>query len=175
MADPSYHLWWKPTGEASTRLAQAIEELAHILQAPVFEPHVTLLGNLIGTENGHLERVRILAQQLEPFSIALTKPAYGDQYLQCIYIKVEQTPPLMNAHAMARRLCPHANAQAYLPHLSLVYGLYPEARKRELIATLPAQLQMSFDATVLYLVRADSADPKDWHEIAATPMGRIST
>jgi 2'-5' RNA ligase len=172
MAEPSYHLWWKPAGEASTRLAQAIEELAQMLRAPVFQPHVTLLGNLIGTEADHHERARALAQQLDPFPIVLTKPAYGDQYFQCIFMKVEETASVMNAHAAAKRLCPHAEAPPYLPHLSLVYGQYPVEVKKAIIMHLPSHLTMSFDASTVYLIRADSREPKDWHQIAAVPLGK---
>jgi hypothetical protein len=168
--NPRYHLWLKPFGQAYDVLAEVIRELGRKLQAPIFEPHVTLLGSLSGFEHEHLHRIKVLAPQLQPLPITLTAPGHGNEYFQCLFMKVEQSDQIMSANASARRVFAHAGG-TYMPHMSLVYGLYPDAMKRELIATLPAQLRMTFDATVLYLIRADSDDPKDWHEIAAIPMG----
>jgi len=55
--------------------------------------------------------------------------------------------------------------EEYMPHLSLVYGAYPEERKREIIAGLPALAQASFPVGSVTLIRAESEDPKDWREI----------
>jgi Cyclic phosphodiesterase-like protein len=170
--NPSYHLWLKPSGQAYDVLADVIRELSHKLQAPTFEPHVTLLGNLSGSEHEHLHRTKQLAPQLQPLPITLTAPSHGNEYFQCLFIKVEQTEQIMSANASARCVFGHGGGGAYMPHMSLVYGLYPEALKRELIATLSAHLRMTFEATLLHLIRADSDDPKDWHEVAVVPMGR---
>jgi hypothetical protein len=57
-----------------------------------------------------------------------------------------------------------------MPHLSLVYGSYPESRKQAIIRNLPPDVRTSFEVTNLSLIRADSSDPKDWHEIANFPF-----
>ncbi len=57
-----------------------------------------------------------------------------------------------------------------MPHLSLVYGLYPEARKREVIASLRPDVRTCFEVSAVYLIKADSRDPKDWREILISPM-----
>ena len=56
MTFPSYHLWLKPSGTIYDALSEMIEELAHTLGGPVFAPHVTLLGSLVGTEEQHHRR-----------------------------------------------------------------------------------------------------------------------
>ena len=47
---PSYHLWLMPFGEAYPLLAATIAELSRRHGAPIFEPHVTLLGDLPDSE-----------------------------------------------------------------------------------------------------------------------------
>lgn len=168
---PTYHLWLRPSGRAQDLLGTAIQTLAHRLQAPVFEPHVTLLGNLIGTEHELLVRTERLAEKLQPLPITLTEPSYREEYFQCLFLKVKETPSILDAHTAARNLFGHEHGPAYMPHLSLVYGLYPAELKQEVIAGLSSDLRMTFDATVLSLIRADSHDPKGWHELCAMRLG----
>jgi hypothetical protein len=169
MGVPTYHLWLKPAGSAYDLLAQTIRNLAHELGGPVFEPHVTLLGHLDGTEQEHIERTHQLARKLRPFQVVLTEPSYRDKYFQCVFMYVEQTPAVMNAHALARKVFRHM-IESYMPHLSLVYGFYPEPTKKEVIAKLDSSLRTAFEASDVYLIKADSDDPKDWDEFLTVPM-----
>lgn len=167
----SYCLWFKPYGAVYDLLARTIRELATQLAGPVFEPHVTLIASLEGTEKELVRKTEEFARQLEPFTMVLTEPSYRDEHFQCIFMLVEQTAPIMNAYAVARDFFQKPN-QVFVPHLSLAYGSYPDSRKRLIIDTLPPDIRARFDASALYLIRSDSPDPKDWHQIAAV---RIST
>ena len=169
MSHATHHLWVKPTGAVRDTLVQTIQELAHGLGGPVFEPHVTLLGGLSGTEQEHTQRSEIVTQQLRPFKITLRAPAYRSEYFQCLFIHAEHTTSLMNANVLARRIFQKPN-ETYMPHLSLVYGSCPESRKRAIIRNLSADVRASFEVTALCLIRAESNDPKDWHEIANYPF-----
>jgi 2'-5' RNA ligase len=165
----TYHLWLKPSGSTYDSLAATIWELAQELNAPLFEPHVTLLS-LEGTEREHVRRTAELAGQLEPFPVVLTGLSYGSGYFQCLFANVEQTTPVMSANIVAKQVFDQAE-KAYTPHLSLVYGLYPEERKREIITRLQSRIRVSFEANAIHLIKAQSSDPKDWHEMAVAPMG----
>jgi 2'-5' RNA ligase len=165
----SYHLWLKPSGAPHDLLAGAIRELARKLGAPVFAPHVTLLGHLEGKEDEHRRRTELLARELRPFPIVLAEAAHGDAYFQCLFLRVQQSSAVVDAHARACRVFRRPE-RAYLPHLSLVYGVYPEARKRAIIAGLPAELRTSFAASAVSLIKAESEDPKDWREILSASI-----
>jgi hypothetical protein len=162
MSPPSYHLWLKPSGSAYALFAETIGDLAHELNASVFEPHVTLLGRLTGNEQ--------LARQLHPFQVIVTEASYRSEYFQCLFLRVARTPAIINANTLARRVfC--REEEAYMPHLSLAYGLYPEPRKREVIANLRPDVRTCFEVSAVYLIKANSPDPKDWREILVRPMG----
>jgi 2'-5' RNA ligase len=169
MSHATYHLWVKPTGSVRDTLVRIIQELAHELGGPVFEPHVTLLGDLIGTEREHTQRSEIVTQQLRPFKITLSEPSSLSEYFQCLFMRAERTPSLMKANALARRIFQKPD-ETYMPHLSLAYGSYPESSKRAIIRNLPPYVRTCFEVTALSLIRADSGDPKDWHEIALYPF-----
>lgn len=169
MNPQTYHHWFKPSGVAYDVLARTIRDLARNLNAPTFEPHISLIGNLDGTEEAIIQKTEQLASQLEPFTATLTKASYRDTHFNCLFMLVEQTPPLMQAHRVASEFF-HKPPQDFMPHVSLVYGSYPESRKQFIIANLPDDVRTSFEVTMLYLVRANSPDPKDWQEIGSFPM-----
>ncbi|WP_447985281.1 2'-5' RNA ligase family protein [Nitrospira sp. Nam74] len=169
--DGRYHLWLKPSRKASYQFAAAIQQLAVELDAPTFEPHITLLGNLKGSEAGHVARSKELARSLLPFSINLLGPAYGDDYFHCLFLVAELTAPLLHAHTLARHLFHEEGDACYLPHISLVYGRYSENLKKDIIARLPASLYSPFEASHLSLIRASSNDPKEWQEMWVGTIG----
>ena len=67
-------------------LAKTIRNLATELRAPVFEPHISLIGNLQGTEEELIQKSEELAQQLEPFEAVLTQASYRDTHFQCLFM-----------------------------------------------------------------------------------------
>ena len=168
MSDVIHSLWFKPTGRTFDVLTEVVERFARESGATPFDPHVTLLGNLEGTEDEILRRSEALARQLRRFEIELTEPASGQEHFQCVFMRVRETAPVMDANSQARQAFNQAPGK-YMPHLSLVYGSFSDARKREIIARLP-HLRLSFDAAAVCVIRADSDDPKDWHEVGAFPI-----
>lgn len=163
-----YSLWFKPAGATFDVLAEVIDQFAHEFGQTAFEPHVTLIGNLDGTEEEILRRAELLAKRLQPFQIELTEPAHGHQHFQCVFMRVRQTSSVMEAHARALKVFDQDEG-GFMPHLSLVYGTFPDARRLEIISRLP-DLRTSFEAAAVYLIEADSDDPKDWRELAAFPI-----
>ena len=170
-SEPStYHLWLKPAGDVFEELAATIRDLAGELNGPVFEPHVTLLS-LKGTDKElHVRATTDAAGRLEPIPIAFTGLSHGTEYFKCLFATVQETSQVLNAHAVARDVCDGIDA-AYLPHLSLLYGHYPGELKSQIVERLRHRLPGPFVAKAIHLIRADSRDPKDWHDVFAAPMG----
>ena len=165
----TYHLWLAPTGKAYDILMKTITDLSKAYHAPVFEPHVTLLGSLPGTEEDISVRSLQLGASLLPFDILLTEPAYGDQYFQCVLLKAQETPAMMNAHELARRLFVK-DPNPYMPHLSLLYGHYSIELKDKITSTLSQTLRLNFTVDSFDLIRARSEHPKDWTSILTVPL-----
>jgi 2'-5' RNA ligase len=166
-----YHLWLKPSRGASGQFGDVIQQLALELDAPIFEPHITLLGHLNGSEPEHVAKSKELALHLRPFPIIVSRPGFGEDYFHCVFLVVHMTLPLFDAHALARRIFHQEGDGRFLPHLSLLYGQYSENRKKDIIAKLPASLSLPFEATHLSLIRSRSEDPKDWEEMWTDMMG----
>ena len=171
MAFRSYHLWLKSSDHAYRFFASLIRDLAVEMTGPVFEPHITLLGNIGGREDELVRRTKELAAGLAPFEVSFGAPDYRETHFQCLFLHAVETAPLLEAHKRAGYIFEHAAASAYMPHLSLLYGSYPVETKLKVIERLPADLPNAVVITVVSLIRADSDDPKDWQEVCAPQLG----
>ena len=169
MTAPTYHLWLKPPSPTYEALAGLIRALAQELTAPVFGPHVTLLGHLEGSEQDHVQRTTRLGELIKPFSIQLGPAASRTEHFKCIFLEVDNSASIMSANAIARQLFQRPQEE-FMPHLSLVYGSYPEARKKQIIARLPARAQTAFPVRSVHLIRANSENPRDWSEVWSTSL-----
>jgi 2'-5' RNA ligase len=165
----TYHLWLTPTGQAYDILMKTIADLCKAYDAPVFEPHVTLLGSLPGTEEDISARCLELGGLLPSFTIHLSEPAYGDQFFQCVFLKTQETSALMNAHELARRLFVK-NPSPYMPHLSLLYGHYSIELKHYISSTLSQALFLNFTVDRFHLIRSNSEHLMDWTSILTIPL-----
>lgn len=165
----TYHLWLTPTGQAYDILIKTITDLSKAYQAPVFDPHVTLLGSLPGIEEAISLQCVKLGESLAPFDVFLAEPAYGDRFFQCVFLKTQKTPALMNAHEMAKKLFGHS-PNPFMPHLSLLYGHYSRELKHKITSTLSQALSLNFTVDTIHLIHSKSEHPMDWDSILSVPL-----
>ncbi len=168
----SFHLWLMPTGGTCERLADVINQLSQKHGGPLFEPHVTLLGGMEGEEEEICQKTMRLAQGLRPFEVQLTKPGYQESYFRCLYLHVQETPSLMEAHAQARIIFTQQEELQFQPHLSLLYGTYSADLKEHMIESLDSQAGVVFEATAVHVIKATHSQPKDWEKRTLFPFER---
>lgn len=141
-----YSVWLVPSGAARDRLKTRIESLSKKYRkdylTPDFEPHVTLigLGAVAGqTDDSMAAAVADLVKDLKPYPIRLREIGYTEKYFRSFFLKVEQTPEVMEAGTKGlkfyRKLQKKEPADPkYFPHLSLLYGILPPEKKERIIA-----------------------------------------
>lgn len=161
----TYFLWLEPTGKTHALLATTIAHLSQEHGGPFFDPHVTLLGDIAGQEMTLIHKTEKLAHALFPFDLTLTVPAFQDQYFRCVFMRVEATSTLLEAHTLARKVFHKEDVPPYMPHLSLLYGSYPKSLKEQIIGTVPTSLSVQFAASAATLFRVEGDSPKDWHRV----------
>lgn len=130
-----HSLWLLPSEPQQTRLATLMQALAASHDAPVFPPHVTLLGRLPGHDL--LEATATLASRLVPME--LTLGAYGHQHgaTRWLFRYINPNHELTWAHAAARGSFPDAPYTQFTPHLSLLYGEFEAAQRDAIMANHP--------------------------------------
>lgn len=172
----AYSLWLMPMGDTSLKLAHIISQLSKNYSAPSFEPHVTLLNKIIGSEEEIIKKTAQAASILAPYEILLTRVGYLDEYFKCLFINVEKTTEVMNANAKAREVFHeyiidrHTTAE-YMPHLSLLYGNFSSQIKEEIIKKIGKEWNLTFETASIHLFSTEG-DVKDWHKLKEFPLGR---
>lgn len=164
-----YALWLMPIGELYDRLAQIIVELGRKHQAPVFEPHVTLVAGISGPEEIVVSQCQRLAAMVESYSVQLTKLDQLDEFYRCVFLRVLETGPVMETNVKARDVFGLDQGLPHMPHLSLLYGNFPEVTKRQIIQGLEEPCDLKFQADSMHLIDG-RGKPPDWRRVEEFPF-----
>lgn len=137
-------------------------------QAPRFEPHLTLIGDLVGSEDEVIVKCDKLASSLTPFDISLNALGQSEKYFKCVFIKAEKTKELVDANAKAREIFGRSSDPEYMPHISLIYGIFNEKIRREIIDSVKQAdneiLSYMFKAGAISLYSTEGP-AEMWHKI----------
>jgi 2'-5' RNA ligase len=164
MKAKGYSIWLIPTGEIYQKLSKIISQLSRKHSAPNFEPHVTLIGDLLGSEKEIIDKTSELAKSLEPFEIKLNKAGYLDNYWRCLFIQAEKTKELIQANKITKKIFNRTSDPEYFPHLSLMYGDFSSKTKEEILADLGKEFDTSFEIKSLHLI-STTGEVKDWYRV----------
>ncbi|MBI3334493.1 2'-5' RNA ligase family protein [Candidatus Pacearchaeota archaeon] len=167
-----HSLWIMPSGETYEELDKTIERVSAQYNSPKFKPHVTLLGEIILSEEKVLKRTHEIATHLTPFPLHLDEFCFEDSYFQCLFIKVRQSEAVMHAHTIAREVFQVQSEAHYVPHLSLLYGTIPLETKQATIASLPILKHNYFYARSIHVLNAEGS-VQDWRIVGEIPLSDI--
>jgi 2'-5' RNA ligase len=132
MQAPRFSLWLLLPREAHERFQSLIAKLSARLGTPLFEPHITLLGGLTGSEEALRRQTRALAGATAPFEVRLLEVGCLDEYYRCLFVKIALSRALQEVHAVARHFFDQSLDADFFPHLSLVYGNLEEKEKENI-------------------------------------------
>ena len=157
-------LWLIPTGEPFARLAGTIRRLAREHGGPVFEPHVTLLGGMVGEAEAMANEAARLAAVTKPIDLRLRGIGFRAEFFRCLFLRVAKTEELTSAHERAAEIFPPRRKSPYVPHLSLIYADLEEGTKRRIAADLGETLETSFTVSSIHLVSLEG-QPDTWRPV----------
>jgi len=160
-----HFLWLLPDAASNARFGRLIGDLSARVGAAPFEPHVTLLGSLWASPADTIEQARGLAERTAPFRIAVEHADHSDTYFRCVYFATALDAALIAARADAERTfgCEPAS-MPFFPHLSLVYGTFDPATRRQLVAAAQCGPPTHCIVDRLQLVKG-APDYRDWRTI----------
>lgn len=139
--------------------------LGHRTGAPLFPPHVTIVGDVAASEDQAYDRLCAVASTEHRLDVVAHSVGDTDLYHRCVFLVCDRDPVLMTLHVLLRESLQDESADDYLPHLSLIYGeLDPGLRKR-IIAALDMPLPLTLELTHLSLVNTSGDDPRGWVEL----------
>jgi len=164
-----YSLWLMPEGAVYESLARPISRLATEFSTPTFEPHVTLLGQLPGTNEEMVSKTTQLSVILPPHEIKLTTVDYLDEFFRCLFIRAEESDWILDANRIAREIFGRTDDPPFMPHLSLVYGDLSWETKERIVAEIGPRFDLTFPVTSLHLF-ATEGEPHGWRQVKESPL-----
>jgi len=171
--DPGYSIWIM-SGQGSQEVFQEkIREIASTFRgaAGPFQPHVTLLGHVQGSEADVLEKTRSLAQSMAPFGMHLLGYGTTDERFKQLFIQIDRDRNITAARAAAEKAFGKTEPGEYMPHLSLAYGnLEPDAKAR-IMSAEKGLLDCGYEAKALAVARTPD-ELKDWKLIGVFPLAK---
>ncbi|OGJ55238.1 hypothetical protein A3D11_01150 [Candidatus Peribacteria bacterium RIFCSPHIGHO2_02_FULL_49_16] len=160
MENFGYALWLEPAEPKRTELRQLIMTLSEQMSGPLFAPHCTVLAHIEGNLLDIRRRVRELVSGAESFPLMLLHAELRKQWNRCLYLRVGISEELFMLNERAQKL--FEKQEEFLPHISVLYGEFPEHEKERLIKdagfNLPCEIQMN----TLSLNNLHSSNVEDW-------------
>ncbi len=163
MKSKGYTLWLVPTGLAFEKYNKLIQKLAKEYNAPVFEPHVTLIGEFMDPVENAVEKTKHLVTGEKPFIIKMNEISFQDFYWRTLFVYAEKSQPLLALHEKAKQIF-NMDLPPYMPHLSLLYGMFPQEVKDKIIESIGKDQSAEFKIEKVTLVKGGKVE--DWKIIA---------
>lgn len=153
MYSEGYTLWLIPKGEIGKRFSDLIKKLAKENNAPVFSPHITLLGSCTNDEKEAISKTQQLVSGQKPFTVKLGEIDYEDYHFRTLFIRAEKSEPLLALHNKAKEIFGNQDIPPYMPHLSLLYGIFPNELKEQIIKEIGRDQSAEFEVNQVTLVK----------------------
>lgn len=151
-----------PPEPVFTKLKKIIDKLAKEFKGPIFEPHMTLAGN-IEMDLPQLEQKLNVLSQIDKLDLSLGEVSFSTTYFQNIFIRVNSTHELLELNINAKKLFGIEN-NVFMPHISLLYG-DQDMKKREEAASKIKIAPTSFTSD-RFIVMPVTPDTREWAHVS---------
>ncbi len=168
MKSKGYTLWLMPKGKIYEKYADLIKKLARENNAPVFQPHITLLGEFMQPQDECIKKTKQLVAGQKPFVINLKEIGFQDYFFRTLFIYAENSKQLLDLHNRAKEIFQMQNIPPYMPHLSLLYGAFPQTVKNKIIQEIGKDQSAQFEIESVYLNKG--GEIKDWQIVKEFPF-----
>ena len=159
----SYFLWLLAEDEKLAEYQKIIDSISDEYGTPRFNPHVTLVSGLSGSEVEMENDIVQLCLAHKPITLTFNEIDYTHGFFTALFLRAERTAEVNNFNQHARDLLKPLGQGEYDPHMSLCYGELNEEIKQKIITKLNfSKVTMTFDK--LKLVRGHS-DVHQWEEV----------
>lgn len=169
MKGTGYSINILPKGEEYNRFETLIIKLAEEYGAPLFAPHITVLGQASDNEETAIKLMKQLISNQKPFSVTLNKVDFQDYFFRALYVLVEKIEPLIKLHEKAKQIFGKKDTAEYMPHLSLLYGDFKSEIKKKIIREIGKEQPAVFEVNSLSLFRTEG-EADEWYEVQEFPF-----
>lgn len=164
-----YSLWLVPKGRQGQILQDLIEKITKQTGTASFVPHITLVADIFA-DDAELGKVKTrldnLSKQLKRFTVTVADYGHKDEESRSLYLHAH-APELPNLYDQAAKVFPQIANEHFrqMPHLSVLYGNFPEVTKMQVIAGNPVQPAV-FEVNSIDLYKTDNPIER-WQPVQA--------
>ncbi|XP_020581564.1 cyclic phosphodiesterase-like [Phalaenopsis equestris] len=160
--EDSYSVWALPPPDFKHRLKSLMSSLRSEFAGPIFDPHITVVGDLPLRREDAIARFHSAAASVKPFTARIADIAYGTFFYQCVYLLIDPSPEVVETSAHCCGHFGYNRSTPYMPHMSLIYGDLSE-EKKERARTRAMEIDESicglgFEVSLLALCKTDTRD-----------------
>ncbi|KAG1711463.1 hypothetical protein DVH05_008715 [Phytophthora capsici] len=136
-----FSIWAIPAQPAAKELKDIINAYAERLETPSFLPHMTVLSGVKGlTAAEATTKLSELADSMCALDVEIETVAFKDLYFQCVFGLLKLTPDLQQAHDRSKEIYAVERNDAFMPHVSFIYGDLASEARAELAKELRPQV-----------------------------------
>ncbi len=136
MTAPIHSIWLMPAPEDAALLAGFVADLSGRFGTPLFTPHLTVAGDTDRPVTTLATAIAEAAREVSAFSETVAAIETSEAFFRSFYARFAVTPPLA---ALKRRLDGQAT-EAFMPHVSLLYGPVEAGPKTQAAAQVSSTL-----------------------------------
>jgi 2'-5' RNA ligase len=164
-----YSIWLIPENGVYRKLSDLISQLSREHNTPSFDPHVTLIGGVLGSEQEVVSKTDRLASIIKPYKVGARNVEYLNEYFKCLFLRVKETDEVVRANSEARKVFGKQSDLKYMPHLSLMYGNLSPQAKEQIIAKIGREIPVTFDVNSIRLFSTNGR-LEEWYEVENFPL-----
>ncbi|XP_062001868.1 cyclic phosphodiesterase-like isoform X1 [Rosa rugosa] len=169
-----YAVWALPPTHVLPRIKTVMEGLRAEFGGPEIEPHITVLGSMLRTEEDAIQQFKDACNIITRFECNVDHIETSRFFYQCVSLIIDPIEDLWGEIGRFVRIFEHTFPCC--PHLSLLYGyLTDEEKKRakEKVTTIDEGFaSLSFDVTRFVLCKMNIQDKSQhsWEKILAIDL-----
>ncbi|HJY98380.1 MAG TPA: 2'-5' RNA ligase family protein [Patescibacteria group bacterium] len=162
-----YSIWLIPPEPAFSQIKSVIKQLSNDYGGPLFEPHITLVGNIDQDLSQIEKKLKLLSSGIEKFELSFGPVSFSTTYFQSVFLRVNSTAKLMDLSLTIKTTLGLEN-DVYMPHASLLYGNHSMTVREEIASKIHFP-KMSFLANE-FIITPSTPNPKEWVHSAVIPF-----
>ncbi|WP_284316269.1 2'-5' RNA ligase family protein [Labrys miyagiensis] len=167
-----HSIWLMPAAEDAALLSAIVEDLARAFGSEVFSPHLTLVEDRPVEVEALTVRVRAIAAGIAPFAARIEGIKTGEPFFRAFYALFEAQGPILALKQRAIGSIAASSLSAFMPHVSLAYGVTDTPQRRRLSWEMDQRLaghRVRFDR--IGVVRSAQTIPiAEWEVRASVPL-----
>jgi len=165
-----YSIWLTLQDPLLTDLKTDIETLARLTRGPVFDPHLTVLGDMDLPRVAVLELASTIRPAFQDVTAIVNGVGYGSTFFQSVFLELQLPDALFDLQrSMLKQL---GLATKYPPHISLAYGVEERATIKPLMAEIEARYvprKVAFEGLVV-MASSRHVSTENWRILERMPL-----